>query len=215
MAAVLIDDVCAQFKRFWLNDPVIQAMDRGDILWGDIILTHEEIAFHNEWALSHKPLHTHIDTHGATAPTIISSEQLQRPHTPVFVPFDTQLETGLQSHSVCLDEESALWQPVTKPKTTRLVPPVAVGIKTLIARNLPRDITVEALRAVFERFGPIKDVYIPRNMDKTSPLYGTVKGFALIKFLKPTDSANAFTQLYGKLVFASNNVSIEFAKQDR
>jgi hypothetical protein len=201
MASVLIDEVCAQFQRFWLNDPVLQAMERGDILWGDIPFTKEETLFHNEWALKNA---THIEVEiGATAP----STPLERPETPVFIPFD---------------EESALWQPVAKPKPTRREPmmspaqsAVPVGIKTLIARNLPRDITVETLRATFEMYGPVKDVYIPRNMERTSPLYGTVKGFALIKFLKPTDSATAFTQLFGKLTFGSNNVSIEFAKEDR
>lgn len=94
-------------------------------------------------------------------------------------------------------------------------PHISVGIKTLIVRNLPRDITVQQLRNVFDKYGPIKDIYIPKNMDKSSPYFGTTKGFALIKFLNAEDSAKAFTAEYGCLTIGRNNISIEFAKEDR
>lgn len=97
----------------------------------------------------------------------------------------------------------------------RVVPAFTVGIKTIITRNLPRDITVEKLRGVFEKYGPIKDIYIPKNMDKSSQYFGTIKGFALIKFLKPTDSAKAFESEYGRLTFGKNNITVEFAQADR
>jgi hypothetical protein len=89
------------------------------------------------------------------------------------------------------------------------------AIKTIITRNLPRDITVDQLRAVFEKYGPIRDIYIPKNMDKASPYFGTIKGFALIKFLKPTDSAQAYKSEYGSLTIGKNSITVEFAKEDR
>jgi len=208
---VLVDsfeeDITTKFRRLWLADPILRAMDEGRILWGDIMMTKEETDFHHQWAQKM--------SEGATAPLTPTEE---RPETPTFVPFEhpleagVQLEAGLRPTSVWRDEESGQWEMV-KPKT--LLPPVVVGIKTLITRNLPRDVTVEALRAIFERFGPVKDVYIPRNMDRASPYFGTIKGLALIKFLKPTYSAKAFTQLYGKLTLGSHNISLEFAKEDR
>lgn len=97
----------------------------------------------------------------------------------------------------------------------RIVPAYTPGIKTVITRNLPRDVRVEQLRAVFEKHGPIKDIYIPKNMDKSSPYFGTIKGFALIKFLKPADSARAYENEYGRLVLGKNNITVEFAKEDR
>jgi FUS-interacting serine-arginine-rich protein 1 len=97
----------------------------------------------------------------------------------------------------------------------RVVPAYTPGIKTVITRNLPRDITVDALRGVFEKYGPIRDIYIPRNMDKSSPYFGTIKGFALVKFLKPTDSARAYESEYGRLTMGKNNITVEFAKEDR
>jgi len=203
---VLVDsfeeDITTKFRRLWLADPIMRAMDEGRILWGDIMMTKEETDFHNQWALKNSNV-------GATAPLTPTDE---RPETPTSHEAGVQLEAGLRPTSVWRDEESGQWE-IVKPKT--LLPPVVVGIKTLITRNLPRDVTVEALRAIFERFGPVKDVYIPRNMDRASPYFGTIKGFALIKFLKPTDSAKAFTQLYGKLTLGSHNISLEFAKEDR
>lgn len=102
-----------------------------------------------------------------------------------------------------------------KPSPAVVVPDFTPGIKTIITRNLPRDITVEQLRCVFEKYGPVRDVYIPRNMDKSSPYFGTIKGFALIKFLKPENSATAYTEQYGRLTIGKNNITVEFAKEDR
>ncbi len=107
-------------------------------------------------------------------------------------------------------------KPVITPAVySPTVPAYTPGIKTVITRNLPRNITVEALRGIFEKYGPIKDIYIPKNMDKSSPYFGTTKGFALIKFLKPTDSARAYESEYGRLTIGKNNITVEFAKEDR
>jgi hypothetical protein len=96
-----------------------------------------------------------------------------------------------------------------------IIPSYTHGIKTIITRNLPRDISVDHLRIIFEKYGPIKDIYIPKNMDKHSPYFGTIKGFALIKFLNSQHSAQAYLNLYGRLRFGKNNITLEFAKQDR
>jgi hypothetical protein len=98
---------------------------------------------------------------------------------------------------------------------TVVVPQFTVGIKTIITRNLPRDITVETIRNTFQKYGPIKDIYIPKNMDKNSPYFGTVKGFALIKFLQPNDSAKAYSNEYGRLTYGKNHITVEFANQDK
>jgi RNA recognition motif-containing protein len=95
------------------------------------------------------------------------------------------------------------------------VPAFTPGIKTIITRNLPRDITVAALQTVFQKYGPVRDVYIPKNMDKSSPHFGTIKGFALVKFLKADDSARAYENEYGRLRIGKNNITVEFAKEDR
>lgn len=86
-------------------------------------------------------------------------------------------------------------------------------IKTIIIRNLSRSLSLEELRGIFEVHGVIHDVYIPKNMDRSSPHFGTMKGFALIKYADPSASWNALamngTSLYGKLI------TVELAKVDR
>jgi hypothetical protein len=52
-------------------------------------------------------------------------------------------------------------------------------------------------------------------MDKSSSYFGTIKGFALVKFLKPSDSAKAYENEYGRLTLGKNNITVEFAKEDR
>jgi RNA recognition motif-containing protein len=163
------EDVFAKLNSFWNDDPIMQAMSRGEIAWGDLDLYYPEIA---------------------------------------------QKEKEQAARAAAEPAEDDPVTPV-KVKQERTVPEFAPGIRTVITRNLPRDITVDMLRGAFERYGPIKDIYIPKNMDKSSPYFGTVKGFALIKFLKPEHSAKAFTAEYGRLRFGKNNITVEFAKEDR
>jgi len=86
-------------------------------------------------------------------------------------------------------------------------------IKTIIVRNLSRSLSLAELRGIFEVHGIIHDVYIPKNMDRFSPYYGTMKGFALIKYADPSASWTALTMngmsLYGK------HITVELAKADR
>jgi hypothetical protein len=95
------------------------------------------------------------------------------------------------------------------------IPPYTVGIKTIMARNLPRFVTSDLLRATFEKYGSIKDIYIPKNMDQSSQYFGTIKGFALIKYGLATDAAAAFEGEYGQLTIGRNQIAVEFAKADR
>jgi RNA recognition motif-containing protein len=88
-------------------------------------------------------------------------------------------------------------------------------IKTLIARNLPRDVKIQELREIFEAYGPVRDIYIPKNSDPSSPYYGTIKGFALIKFLDADGATKACIALKSVLEIRNHLVAIEMAKEDR
>lgn len=89
------------------------------------------------------------------------------------------------------------------------------GIKTLIIRNLPRDIHLEELRRLFQMYGTVSDIYIPRNMNKTSPYFGSIKGFAIIKYSSADESKKAFHALLNRLAIRGNPIQVEFAKEDR
>ena len=121
--------------------------------------------------------------------------------------------------------------PVTEVKhayftsTTTIVPadpspfvsqaPPMDGIKTIIARNLPRAIAPEDLRERFQLYGVVRDVYLPRNKDINSPHYGSIRGFALIKYETAAQSARAVRVLSALgLSIRGKQVTVEFAKSD-
>lgn len=90
----------------------------------------------------------------------------------------------------------------------------APGIKTLIAHNIPRHMTRDQLRDIFEAYGMIRDIYIPKNADRNSPLFGTVRGFALIRYFKHEEALSAFQTLYARLNLQDHMIHLEFAKED-
>jgi RNA recognition motif-containing protein len=100
-------------------------------------------------------------------------------------------------------------------KMLRPAHPNPKGIKTLLARNLPRDVQLQELRLIFEAYGPVRDIHIPKNSDTTSPYYGTIKGFAMITFLDADSSTNAYLGLKSTLVLRNRLVAIEMANENR
>jgi len=101
--------------------------------------------------------------------------------------------------------------PVEQP----FVLPAPPGVKTIIAKNLPRDITPHDLRERFQLYGDVWDVYLPRNKDPKSPQHGTIRGFALIKYRSENDSARAVRVLSMLgLSIRGKQVTVEFAKSD-
>lgn len=105
-------------------------------------------------------------------------------------------------------------QPQPQPQPIEL-PPIPAGRATLMLRNLPRDTTVQQLREKLSLYGALKDVYLPKNMDRSSPYFGTLRGFSLVRFFKAEDAVKAFKALYGKMTLGRNMVSVEFAREDR
>ncbi|CAN1284034.1 Serine/arginine-rich SC35-like splicing factor SCL28 [Linum perenne] len=47
----------------------------------------------------------------------------------------------------------------------------------LLVRNLPMDARTEDLRIPFEKYGPLKDIYLPKNYYTGEP-----RGFGFVKF---------------------------------
>ena len=86
-------------------------------------------------------------------------------------------------------------------------------ICTLVARNQPRTITEIELRHRFSAHGTIQRISIPKN---TTPgkYFGTIKGFALIKYDTHKYSTKAFLAEKG-LFLGENAVTLEFANEDR
>ncbi|KMZ60243.1 hypothetical protein ZOSMA_5G01080 [Zostera marina] len=83
------------------------------------------------------------------------------------------------------------------------------GRSGLLVRNISLDARAEDLRIPFERFGPVKDVYLPKNYYTGEP-----RGFGFVKFHDPDDAAEAKYQMDHQLV-GGREITIVFAEENR
>ncbi|KZV21167.1 serine/arginine-rich splicing factor 33 [Dorcoceras hygrometricum] len=79
----------------------------------------------------------------------------------------------------------------------------------LLVRNISLSARPEDLRIPFERYGPIKDVYLPKNYYTGEP-----RGFGFVKFRYPEDAAEAKSQLNHTLI-GGREIRIVFAEENR
>ncbi|XVF75332.1 hypothetical protein PTKIN_Ptkin13bG0179500 [Pterospermum kingtungense] len=80
---------------------------------------------------------------------------------------------------------------------------------SLLVRNISLDCRPEELRYAFERFGPVRDVYIPKDYYTGKP-----RGFAFVQFVDSYDAAEAQRRMNGK-IFAGREISIVVAAETR
>jgi len=107
--------------------------------------------------------------------------------------------------------------PVSAEPLSSMVPetPCPHGVKTIIARNLPHMISEEILYDLFQLYGVVCDVHLPRNNDPDSQHYGTIRGFALITYETEAQSARAVRVLTTLgLSICGKEVTVEFATSD-
>ncbi|XP_042518121.1 serine/arginine-rich SC35-like splicing factor SCL28 isoform X2 [Macadamia integrifolia] len=79
----------------------------------------------------------------------------------------------------------------------------------LLVRNIALDARPEDLRIPFERFGPVKDVYLPKNYYTGEP-----RGFGFVKFRNADDAAEAKMQMNHQVI-GGREITIVFAGENR
>ncbi|XP_057961383.1 serine/arginine-rich SC35-like splicing factor SCL28 [Malania oleifera] len=79
----------------------------------------------------------------------------------------------------------------------------------LLVRNISLDARPEDLRIPFERFGPVKDVYLPKNYYTGEP-----RGFGFVKFRNGEDAAEAKYHL-NHTIICGREIAIVFAEENR
>ena len=193
------DSLADDFSALWRDDPIMNALFEGKISWGDILCTPEE---EERCRLNRELRQAEEDARRA-----LSAEE-----DAILLAEHTARGFSAPRPRVTFSEKPAQAQ---QAQQERVVPEFTPGIRTLMAKNLPRDINVQELRSIFEKYGAIRDIYIPKNMDKSSPYFGTIKGFAKIQFLKSDDSATAYTNEWSRVTIRTKNIVLEFAKEDR
>ncbi|KAK8487210.1 hypothetical protein V6N13_062698 [Hibiscus sabdariffa] len=80
---------------------------------------------------------------------------------------------------------------------------------SLLVRNIPLDCRPEELRIPFERFGLVRDVYIPKDYYTGAP-----RGFAFVQFVDAYDAAEAQWRMNGK-IFGGREISVVVAAENR
>jgi len=186
------------------QDPIMTAIANGKLSWADAWTAQDEMNYQN--AL----------TEGETAEMMNKfREAMARENKNKNERRDVHWNDDVEVFEVPFETVKTRSAPMQIQQVTTTVLFNPNQIKTLIARNLPRDVTPDELRTLFEKHGPIRDTYIPKNLDTNSPYYGTIKGFALIKFMSHTDSTRAFVTEQNRMYLRGKMITIEFAKEDR
>ncbi|KAK9806617.1 hypothetical protein WJX73_000372 [Symbiochloris irregularis] len=80
---------------------------------------------------------------------------------------------------------------------------------SLLIRNLPLDIRPDDLRYKFERYGEIRDVYLPRDYHSNRP-----KGFGFVEYVEERDAEDALYAMDGKL-FGNREIAVVMSKDSR
>ncbi|KAF8396788.1 hypothetical protein HHK36_018420 [Tetracentron sinense] len=80
---------------------------------------------------------------------------------------------------------------------------------SLLVRNIPLNCRPEDLRVPFERFGPVRDVYLPKDYYSGEP-----RGFAFVQFVDPYDATEAQYHMNGQL-FGGREITVVLAAETR
>ncbi|XP_041027854.1 serine/arginine-rich SC35-like splicing factor SCL33 isoform X2 [Juglans microcarpa x Juglans regia] len=80
---------------------------------------------------------------------------------------------------------------------------------SLLVRNLRHDCRSEDLRGPFGQFGPLKDVYLPRDYHTGEP-----RGFGFVQFVDPADAADAKYHMDGQILLG-RELTVVFAEENR
>ncbi|KAE8732967.1 Serine/arginine-rich SC35-like splicing factor SCL30A [Hibiscus syriacus] len=80
---------------------------------------------------------------------------------------------------------------------------------SLLVRNLRHDCRPEDFRRPFERFGPFKDIYLPKDYYTGEP-----RGFGFVQYVDPADATEANYKMDGR-VLLGRELTIVFAEENR
>nr|XP_015898878.2 serine/arginine-rich SC35-like splicing factor SCL33 [Ziziphus jujuba var. spinosa] len=80
---------------------------------------------------------------------------------------------------------------------------------SLLVRNLRHDCRPEDLRGPFGQFGPLKDIYLPRDYYTGEP-----RGFGFVQYVEPADAEDAKYHMDGQILLG-RELTVVFAEENR
>ncbi|CAK0784224.1 hypothetical protein CVIRNUC_007428 [Coccomyxa viridis] len=122
-------------------------------------------------------------------------------------PFKCQPNIRRREHQILLQPEPGL-EEVTAARMSRRGRERATGC-SLIIRNLSRTTRMDELRHMAEKYGRVRDVYIPVDYMTRLP-----RGIAFIEYTDPEDAEDAIYGLDRK-VYDGREISVQLAMEGR
>ncbi|KAJ0982718.1 hypothetical protein J5N97_010973 [Dioscorea zingiberensis] len=80
---------------------------------------------------------------------------------------------------------------------------------SLLVRNLRHDCRPDDLRKAFGQFGPLKDIYLPRDYYTGEP-----RGFGFVQYVDPADATEAKYQM-DRQILLGRELTVVFAEENR
>lgn len=74
-----------------------------------------------------------------------------------------------------------------------------------IGNDLPDDVTLEEIKEVFEKFGEVGDVFLPKDRDT-----GKTRGFGFVRFVNKNDREDCLDATKDRIKVAGVDTKVEF-----
>jgi len=194
-----------------LSDPIQIALENHTILWGSLALDDEPL---KKWMTApvvqtyEEPTTRRVrfadevtDTPvvGVSLMHLITPMQMQKQPQPLMHLITPMQQVKQKSHSLMHLITPMQCEPYPNPS----------NICTVVIYNLPRSTRNVTLYDNLCQYGTIEQITIPKNNDPSKGPVGSIKGFAMVRFSNPRESAVAVA------MEKSCRTQIEFAKSDR
>jgi len=200
-----------------LSDPIQIALENHTMTWGSLALDDEPL---KKWMTApvvqtyEEPTTRRVRFADEPTDAPVVGASLMHLITPM-----QQVQQVPQSLMHLITPMQQMQQQMQQPQTRSLMHlitpmqcepyPNPSNICTVVIYNLPRSTTNVVLYDNLCQYGTIEQITIPKNNDPSKGPVGSIKGFAMVRFSNPQESAVAVA------MEKSCRTQIEFAKSDR
>jgi hypothetical protein len=193
-----------------LSDPIQIALENHTITWGSLALDDEPL---KKWMTApvvqtyEEPTTRRVRFADEVTDTPVVGASLMHLITPMQQVLQPQSLMHLITPMQQVKQKSQSLMHLIAPMQQTY--PNPSKICTVIVYNLPRSTTHQDLEDNLSQYGVIEHIVIPKNTDPSKGPIGSIKGFAMVRFSNPQESAAAVA------IEKSCRTQIEFAKSDR
>ena len=188
-----------------LNDPIQIALENHTMEWGLLAMDDDTL---KNW-MTKTVVQTYEEPKSSRVRFADASVESGPTTGTSLMHLITPMQQQTQQKSQSLMHLIRPMQEAQQKEAQQKTYPNPSNICTVVIYNLPRETTRELLEDNLSEYGVIEQVTIPKNFDPSKGPVGSIKGFAMVRFSNPRESAAAVA------VEKSRRTQIEFAKSDR